>query len=180
MSGVSMNKFTARILASAAAFALGASVLSSPAFAVTPLGNLDPEDAGSFNQTVTAGPVDVEATFMLTMEAITALSATISTRLASAYTPGDLELWDGAMEIAFAPLAFAASAYTASFTELLGPGDYTVIITGTAHRPLGVGGTVTTSGVPEPSTWAMMVLGFIGLGYAAFRRNAKGRAAVAI
>ncbi len=31
-------------------------------------------------------------------------------------------------------------------------------------------------GVPEASTWAMMTLGFAGLGYAAFRRNAKGRA----
>ena len=31
-------------------------------------------------------------------------------------------------------------------------------------------------GVPEPSTWAMMALGFAGLGYAAFRRNTKGRA----
>ncbi|HEY6734450.1 MAG TPA: PEP-CTERM sorting domain-containing protein, partial [Roseiarcus sp.] len=30
--------------------------------------------------------------------------------------------------------------------------------------------------VPEPSTWAMMALGFSGLGYAAFRRNTKGRA----
>jgi PEP-CTERM motif len=29
--------------------------------------------------------------------------------------------------------------------------------------------------VPEPSTWAMMTLGFAGLGYAAFRRNTKGR-----
>jgi PEP-CTERM motif len=27
------------------------------------------------------------------------------------------------------------------------------------------------SGVPEPSTWAMMFLGFAGLGYAAFRRS---------
>jgi PEP-CTERM motif len=27
--------------------------------------------------------------------------------------------------------------------------------------------------VPEPSTWAMMALGFAGLGYAAFRRNSK-------
>jgi hypothetical protein len=34
------------------------------------------------------------------------------------------------------------------------------------------------SSVPEPSTWAMMVLGFAGLGYAAFRR-AKARAVVA-
>ena len=30
--------------------------------------------------------------------------------------------------------------------------------------------------IPEPSTWAMMALGFAGLGYAAFRRNSKGRA----
>jgi hypothetical protein len=34
--------------------------------------------------------------------------------------------------------------------------------------------------VPEASTWTMMVLGFAGLGYAAFRRNSKTRAAVAI
>jgi hypothetical protein len=27
--------------------------------------------------------------------------------------------------------------------------------------------------VPEPSTWAMMALGFAGLGYVAFRRNSK-------
>jgi PEP-CTERM motif len=33
-----------------------------------------------------------------------------------------------------------------------------------------------TIGAPEPSTWAMMVIGFAGLGYAAFRRNSKGRA----
>jgi PEP-CTERM motif len=32
------------------------------------------------------------------------------------------------------------------------------------------------SPIPEPSTWAMMALGFAGLGYAAFRRNSKGRA----
>jgi hypothetical protein len=31
------------------------------------------------------------------------------------------------------------------------------------------------SAVPEASTWAMMALGFVGLGYAAFRRNTKGR-----
>jgi PEP-CTERM motif len=32
--------------------------------------------------------------------------------------------------------------------------------------------------IPEPSTWAMMALGFAGLGYAAFRRNSKGQMAV--
>jgi PEP-CTERM motif len=34
------------------------------------------------------------------------------------------------------------------------------------------------SSVPEPSTWAMMMLGFVGLGYAAFRRSAKAHALV--
>jgi hypothetical protein len=32
------------------------------------------------------------------------------------------------------------------------------------------------SSVPEPKTWAMMLLGFAGLGYAAFRRGAKAKA----
>ena len=67
----------------------------------------------------------------------------------------------------------------------LAPGDvYTIDVTGTnnvAPLRLGVGGSVFTTGVPEPSTWALMVLGFMGLGYAGFRRSAKGRApAVAI
>jgi PEP-CTERM motif len=34
--------------------------------------------------------------------------------------------------------------------------------------------------VPEPSTWVMMGLGFVGLGYAAVRRGSKGRSAAAM
>jgi hypothetical protein len=37
---------------------------------------------------------------------------------------------------------------------------------------------VFTATVPEAPTWAMMLLGFAGLGYAAVRRGAKGRAVV--
>ena len=33
--------------------------------------------------------------------------------------------------------------------------------------------------VPEPSTWAMMLLGFVGLGYAGFRK-ARARSAISI
>ena len=31
--------------------------------------------------------------------------------------------------------------------------------------------TATISAVPEPSTWAMMILGFAGVGYLAYRRR---------
>jgi hypothetical protein len=37
---------------------------------------------------------------------------------------------------------------------------------------------VLGSPVPEPSTWAMMMLGFAGLGYAGWRRSAKVRPAL--
>jgi PEP-CTERM motif len=33
--------------------------------------------------------------------------------------------------------------------------------------------------VPEPSTWAMMLLGFAGLGYAAYRKTKNERTAFA-
>jgi hypothetical protein len=34
-------------------------------------------------------------------------------------------------------------------------------------------GFVATAAVPEPSTWAMMLLGFAGVGFVAFRRKRK-------
>jgi len=34
--------------------------------------------------------------------------------------------------------------------------------------------------IPEPATWVMLALGFIGLGYAAVRRSAKDKAAMAV
>jgi hypothetical protein len=173
-----MTKLAARILASGAAVALGLSVLSGSAFAgVTPLGNLDPANAGSYNETVPTGGVSVEGTFDLSVEAITALSATIATASSHSYTPGVLELFEGATLVESVPLTFSGSAYTASFNKILGPGDYTAEITGTVDvTKLGIGGTVSTSAVPEPATWAMLMLGFVGLGYAAFHRGAKGRA----
>ena len=32
-------------------------------------------------------------------------------------------------------------------------------------------GTVAISAVPEPSTWAMMILGFLGVGFMAYHRK---------
>jgi hypothetical protein len=37
---------------------------------------------------------------------------------------------------------------------------------------LGVG---SISAVPEPSTWAMMILGFLGMGFVAYRRSGSLR-----
>ena len=183
-----MSTFVTRIMASAAAVALGASLLSTAAFAsVTPLGNLNPPNAGVYGEVVTAGnPFPVEATFELTKVADTSLSATIVVNHESMYTPGYLYLYKGATLEDSVKLAFVqtgtgpnpAGIYTASLNTVLGPyvGDYTADITGTSHvSSLAVSGSVLTSAIPESSTWAMMVMGFIGLGYAAFRRSSRSR-----
>jgi PEP-CTERM motif len=40
----------------------------------------------------------------------------------------------------------------------------------------GFGSFTLTAAVPEPSTWAMMILGFCGLGFMAYRRKQNGAA----
>ena len=156
---------------------LGASLLSTSAFAtVTALGNLDPENAGAFGDTNPTGPVTDAGTFDLTVSADTSVSATIAVTNRFQFTPGTVWLYEGSpftgTLLASAPLTFSSSAYDASFSDVLGPGTYYEEITGTINsRDLGVGGTVTTSAVPEASTWAMMALGFASLGFAVSRRS---------
>lgn len=55
-----------------------------------------------------------------------------------------------------------------SLTQAGGPGNV-------------VSASLTNAGaVPEPATWVMLALGFAGLGYAAVRRSAKDKVALAI
>jgi PEP-CTERM motif len=63
-----------------------------------------------------------------------------------------------------------------------GPGPYSLQELFVIHAT-GVGATnltidLTSSTVPEPSTWAMMLLGFAGLAYAGFRRAKADRATI--
>lgn len=72
-----------------------------------------------------------------------------------------------------------------SFNGILGPGRYAFSYSGTDGLPgLDAPGDQSaghsdrfslalTDAVPEPSTWAMMILGFCGLGFMAYRRKAR-------
>jgi PEP-CTERM motif len=97
---------------------------------------------------------------------------------------------DGSTPFTTAGTLLASSDFTSigttatTTTKLTLPTPFTVtevyeIIPGGAPATIGTDlSTITVSGsiVPEPSTWAMMVIGFMGLGYAAFRRNLRARA----
>jgi hypothetical protein len=96
--------------------------------------------------------------------------------------------------IEFAPATgnteFLADASDSIFSDNLGNIENTgAFFTGTTSDPTFVPGTFGTLGdsvtitdisaisaVPEPSTWAMMILGFCGLGFMAYRRKQNGPA----
>src|ERR1700722_17206689 len=70
-----------------------------------------------------------------------------------------------------APLWETSTYLNPSFISLgLTPGAY-VYSWGTGGHADTFTVNVVAGSVPEPSTWAMMVVGFVGLGYAAFRRK---------
>ena len=58
-------------------------------------------------------------------------------------------------------------------------GTYTLTIDGDNDSTGSLGGTVTINAVPEPGTWAMMLLGFGAAGYAMRRRRAPALAQAA-
>ena len=70
----------------------------------------------------------------------------------------------------------AADFLPATLT-LLGPDEFTVFINGADPAYLDTLVIDVTTGsvgaVPEPSTWAMMILGFAGIGFMAYRQKSK-------
>ena len=60
----------------------------------------------------------------------------------------------------------ATLTFESTTTGLSGNGDYP-----TAFGP--ALDNVTVTAVPEPSTWVMMLLGFVGVGFVAYRRKSK-------
>jgi hypothetical protein len=98
------------------------------------------------------------------------------------FTPGSVVLYDSSgTQLGFPefPFVYNGNGYFAQTDSLMYPGTgYYVEVTGisnAANLPLQIslnafdlGGP---SGLPEPSTWAMMLLGMAGLGFAARRRK---------
>jgi PEP-CTERM motif len=70
------------------------------------------------------------------------------------------------------PLSDSSTYLGATISSLgLTPGEYVVDWGSGAHADSLTIDVVSPTAVPEPSTWAMMLVGFAGLGYAASRRK---------
>jgi hypothetical protein len=58
----------------------------------------------------------------------------------------------------FSPRGLGAGFYDVESTNTNGAAEFTL-----------------TAAVPGPSTWAMMILGFVGVGFMAYRKRNQGR-----
>jgi hypothetical protein len=61
--------------------------------------------------------------------------------------------------------------YDADFSIPLSHGNYSVVFSTAIPTGDSLAVTTTVSAIPEPATWAMMILGFMGVGFVAYRRK---------
>jgi hypothetical protein len=79
----------------------------------------------------------------------------------------------GGQSVTFAPSASQGyTLETAFFTSTSGFLDFQDLPSSDQQGNL-IDNVTVTAGVPEASTWAMMILGFLGVGFTAYRRKAK-------
>jgi hypothetical protein len=78
---------------------------------------------------------------------------------------------------ATSPCQFTANCQALAGSATLDAGFYALELSGIAGSTASYGGTLNTvpvAAVPEPSTWAMMILGFLGVAFAANRKRRQG------
>ena len=155
-------------------FAAAAALFSAPVTANAALYDF------SFTSTLDYGSGQFDVTGS-TVTGITGTVDGISITGLSSYAAADQQLSFTSPNFSVGGLSFADSQGV--FFNLTSFPDGNDRITNSVVDPAGVGTptpalletfTLTAvSAVPEPSTWAMMILGFCGLGFMAYRRKDK-------
>jgi len=107
------------------------------------------------------------------------MNAALAQRLAGEVGVSTFDIFGLGTEIALDPLAFGFTNITDACGAVAGANCNThefwdgIHPTAAAHMEIADAFVAT---VPEPSTWAMMILGFAGVGFMAYRRRQNGTA----
>jgi len=137
-------------------YTVGASVLTGTITTDGDIGAITAADIKSFDLSTTVLGTHVEFTSSNSAATGNGLTAT-ATQLSFNFASGD---------------TFEISGAGGDFELTAGEAEVHAGNNGTGGRD----STILASAVPEPSTWAMMILGFCGLGCIAYRRKQNGAA----
>jgi hypothetical protein len=94
------------------------------------------------------------------------------------FTAGLQGDWNGTNNSFAGPITFDVAGISVS-DFVVNSNGYFAVVDALGNRGTGeIGGKIgTVVGTPEPSTWAMLLLGFAGLGFAGYRKAQGGRIA---
>jgi len=174
--------FKRLLLTAAAVLALSA---PSHAAVIADLGVNPTSGQGAFNNTVGGGAFDDQYTFQLfgAPQFLTIASATnvfpratdfITDFSASVFLQvGAIGGGDDVEVIGPVPATANCGDNCQGFggSAVLNAGNYYLDISGIGGGTSGYGGDLAVAAVPEASTWAMMLAGFAGVGFMAYRRR---------
>jgi len=178
-----------RKLLLAATALLGLAASPASAAIVANLGVNPTSATGAFNHAVGGGAFDDQITFQLVGGPAFLTIASVTNNFADAASQitgftGSVFRIVGAIGggddvRVIGPVAATANcgANCQGFggSAVLTAGNYYLDLSGTGGGSAGYGGTLSTSvsAVPEPATWAMMLLGFASVGFMAYRRRTQ-------
>jgi len=162
------------LMAAAAAVALLSVSAPAQAATVIPVINSPFTTAGQVGGffTLTNTPATYDFTFSLTK----AFKTFAQLQLNGA-APVSFSLFSGAPGSGSLVFSSGAPSTAPSFSGLLGVGSYYLETVKTTGKTDLISGAISVSAVPEPATWAMMIVGFFGLG-AMLRRSRRNGALV--
>jgi PEP-CTERM motif len=102
----------------------------------------------------------------------------------SSYSPDGLFIYDNVysptgMAFDYSGLLFTTAENPGGYWNLWAssPGTYSLYESAGGSYPIQEVGTLSVAGAPEPSTWAMLALGFAALSFVGRRRQRTGRLA---
>lgn len=181
-----MKKICATILSATAGLVL----LTSQSLATTtnlgtlPAGSTD--DVVPFTDIIAKGATTFSDSWTFTVASEEEIVATISAQVVGtqAGASGTFELIGPTGVVLISDsITSAMQFFGAGLGEIeLTPGTYTLDYVGTLTAqsgPTTLAGAITVSAVPEISTWLMLLAGFAGLGFLAYRRSSNEMAASA-
>jgi hypothetical protein len=138
----------------------------------------DSINGNSFNVTGSAGTLNVFITASgLTAPTSAFFSSFTENVLSAGVTVQELTFYNGTTPLGSTTFSNIGTTVQTSFLDS-GPGPYSIteeyIIT--AGSGGGSANSTIVVSVPETSTWAMMILGFLGVGFMAYRGKGRGPA----